>query len=163
MLFVLMQLGNDRYALESSTVAEVLPLLSVRPVPGAPIGIAGLIDWRGAPTPVVDLSELVLGRPSRACLSTRIIILRFADASGETRMLGLIAEKATETVRREPTDFLDVGIRSEVSSYLGPVAFDGHGMVQWIDPRKLMPTAVRDALFRTPDESQWPSETSRKS
>jgi chemotaxis-related protein WspB len=56
MLFLLFQLGEERYALDTSHVAEVLPLVAITPIPQAPTGVAGLFNYRGAPVPAIDLS-----------------------------------------------------------------------------------------------------------
>ena len=98
MLFLLFQLGQDRYALDAGQVTEVLPLVEIKQVPQAPPGVAGVFDFRGAPVPVIDLSQLALGRPAQRRLSTRLIVVHHRDEGGEQRLLGLIAEMATETV-----------------------------------------------------------------
>ena len=148
MLFLCFQLGNDRYALDVSQVIEVVPLLGIKRIPQAPQAVAGAFNYRGEPIPVVDLSELALGRPARRHMSTRIIIVSYPDVDGTEHPLGLIAEKATETVRRDPADFRDSGVVNEGAPYLGPVAPDPHGLLQWIDVKKLLPPAVRDVLFK---------------
>ena len=88
-LYLTFRLAADRYALEVSRVAEVLPLVGIRQLPRSPEGIAGAFDYRGTP---VDLSELTLGRTARAQLSTRIILVHYPDGRGGTHLLGLIAE-----------------------------------------------------------------------
>jgi chemotaxis-related protein WspB len=148
MLFLLFQLGADRYALDARHVIEVLPLVGIKQIPLAPPGVAGLFDCRGTPVPVLDLSQLTLGRPARQRMSTRIVIVRYRDAAGGEHMLGLIAEKATETFRREPSDFVDSGVTNEHAPYLGPVTRDTRGIVQRIDVPSLLPASVRDMLFR---------------
>src|SRR5688572_5758867 len=102
MLFLVFQLGADRFALDVATVAEVLPLVTIRPMPQAPLGVAGILNYRGAPVPVIDLSQLTMGRPAARRLNTRIVLVHYPDRHGAPRLLGLIAEKASETVRREP-------------------------------------------------------------
>ena len=154
MLFLQFQLGKDRYALDSSQVVEVLPLLGIKQIPQAPAGVAGAFNYRGKPVPVIDLSELALGRPARLHMSTRIIIVRYPDGNGTQHLLGLIAEKATETVRRDPADFADSGVVNDGAPYLGPVATDPNGLVQRIEVTRLLPAAVRDVLFKQPLEWQ---------
>lgn len=148
MLFILFQLGSDCYALDAAQVAEVLPLVHVKKIPQAPAGVAGVFTYRGAPVPVLDLSELALGRPAHARLSTRLLLVNFPDARGARRLLGLVAEKATETLRRDPADFVPAGVGAGEAPYLGPVATDARGLIQWIEVEKLLPVAVREALFR---------------
>lgn len=149
MLFLQFQLGKDRYALDVGQVVEVLPLVAIKCIPQAPTGVAGVFNYRGAPVPVVDLSELLLGRPAKTSMSTRIIIVYYPDENGETKhLLGMIAEKATETVRRDPADFSETGVDNPETPYLGPVAADTGGLLQWIQADRLLPDAVRDVLFK---------------
>ena len=74
MLFLLFELGKDRYAIEAKRVVEVLPYVQIKRVPEAPGGVAGIINYRGEPVPILDFSEVALGTPAREYLSTRIII-----------------------------------------------------------------------------------------
>ena len=69
------------------------------------------------------------------------------DRTGATRLLGLIAERATETIRRDPADFVASGVTGHGAPYLGPVATDSRGLLQWVDPGALLPPSVRDVLF----------------
>lgn len=154
MLFLQFQLGKDRYALESAKVVEVLPLLEIKQIPQAPAGVAGAFNYRGSPVPVIDLSALALGRPARPRMSTRIIIVLYPDADGAQHLLGLIAESATQMVRRDPADFTDAGVLNEGAPYLGPVATEPDGLVQWVEVTKLLPASVRDVLFKQPLELQ---------
>jgi chemotaxis-related protein WspB len=150
MLFLVFELARDRYVLDVSQVAEVLPLVGIKQIPQAPPGVAGILNYRGAPVPVIDVSQLTLGRPAERRLSTRIVLVHYPDADGQTRLLGLIAERATQTVRHEEKDFVASGVTSDGASYLGPVAADARGLLQWIDVGTLLPTSVRDVLFKQP-------------
>lgn len=152
MLFLVFHLGHDRFALDTARVAEVLPLVGVTPIPQAPAGVAGVFNYRGAPVPAIDLSQVTLGRPAHARLNTRMILVHYPDGAGGTRLLGLIAEKVTETVRRDPADFVASGVRNDRAPYLGPVAADARGLLQWIHVEQLLPASVRDVLFAEPLE-----------
>ena len=88
MLFLLFQLGQDRYALDTGAIAEVLPLVAITAIPQAPAGVAGLFNYRGAPVPAIDLSQLTMGRPARRRLNTRIIMVHYPDARGDTASAG---------------------------------------------------------------------------
>lgn len=147
MLFLLFQLGNDRYALEASRVVEVLPLVELKGLPQSPPGVAGVFNYRGQPVPAMDLCTLTLQRPAQECLSTRIIVVRCPGAEGQSHLLGLIAEQATETLRRNRQDFVNAGLKLEGAPYLGPVAVDAQGMIQWIHEDRLLPDPVRESLF----------------
>jgi chemotaxis-related protein WspB len=148
MLFLLFQMGDDRYALDVLQIAEVLPLVRVKVIPQAPAWVAGIIDYHGAPVPLIDLSQLALGCPARRRFGTRIILVNYRDHEGTTHLLGLLAERATEIMRRDPTDFAVSGVGNDPAPYLGSVAADMRGMVQWISVDKLLPPSVSDHLFK---------------
>jgi chemotaxis-related protein WspB len=146
MLFLLFQLGSNRYALQASHVVEVVPLLCLQHLPQAPVGVAGVFNYRGQPVAAVDLSLLTLGRPAQESLSTRIILVNYPDREGRFHLLGLIAEHATETFRAETSDFVEHGIKVG-APYLGPVLAGAKGPIQWVREQRLLSEPVRDSLF----------------
>jgi chemotaxis-related protein WspB len=150
MLFLKFRIGSEGYVLDTAQIAEILPLLEITPVPRAPAGVAGLINYRGKPVPVIDLSELTLGRPARPHISTRLILVRHGE-----HLLGLIAEQATEMIRREAGSFADSGLASDAAPYLGPVTQDGGRLVRRIEVQKLLPPDVSRVLFRQAEENAW--------
>lgn len=153
MLFLLFQLGADRYALEAARVVEVLPLLELKKLPNAPRGVAGIFNYRGQPVPAVDLSDLLLGQPAAERLTTRIVLVNHEDAAGNNQLLGLIAEHATQVVRKETADLKSPGLRLGAPPFLGPVLLDEGSMVQVVRSEKLLTNEVRDLLFAETLES----------
>jgi chemotaxis-related protein WspB len=147
MLLLLFKVGGDRYALDARRVVEVIPLLQFNRIPRAPRGVAGLFNYRGQPVPAVDLSELMLNRPAGERLSTRIIIVEFPDAQGVPRLVGVIAEQATDLVRREVADLPDRAEAANSTPILGAVELDRDGVIQRIRAEKLIPENIREALF----------------
>jgi chemotaxis-related protein WspB len=147
MLFLLLQIDGDRYALDIREIAEVLPFVACRAVPGAPPGVAGIIDYGGEPVPVVDLSQLLANRPARRRLSTRIVLIRPGADSPGPKLLGLIAERATDTVRRDPAHFRPLAVASASGPYLCGVALDAEGPLHLIRAGMLLPEPMRQAPF----------------
>ena len=147
MLVLLFELGTDRYALDTSRVIEVLPLVNLRRLPDAPEGMAGVFDFRGMPVPAIDLVQLTLGRPAEPRLSTRIIVVSTPPEAGALRMFGIIAERATTAARRNADEFVWVRIDDDRSRYLGPVATDERGLLQLIDLRQLLRTYSGNLSF----------------
>jgi chemotaxis-related protein WspB len=143
-LFIVFQLGQDRYALDARQLVEILPLVQVKRLPQAPAGVAGMLDYRGVALPVIDLTAMALGHAAAERISTRILIAELASG----RRLALIAERANEMLYKEPGDFVESGVAVDSAPYLGPVTRDARGLVQWIKPEQLLSPAVRDALFQ---------------
>ena len=107
-----------------------------------------MINYRRVPLPLIDLSLLALGHPAAQLLSTRIILVRYPTETGPQRLLGLIAEQAVETVERDPSDFVATGVEAGTPPYLGPVAADSKGLIQWVKVGALLPAEIRDILFQ---------------
>ena len=142
MLFIVFQLGQDRYALDARELVEILPLMQVKHLPHAPVGITGMLDYHGIPLPVIDLTALALGHPAAERISTRVLIVELANG----RRLALIAERANELLQRQAGDFAETGVAVDAAPYLGPVTRDTRGLIQWISPEQLLSPEVRDAL-----------------
>ena len=148
MLFLVFRLGNDRYAIEATQVVEVLPLVNWKCVPRAPAGVAGIIDYHGSPVPLIDLTDLALGKPSRKWMSTRIVVVNYRrDSSSRTHVLGLMAEQATETMRRTEEEFADSGLSVAESPYLGSVTPGPAGAIQRVEIKHLLSESVCSQLF----------------
>jgi chemotaxis signal transduction protein len=62
---IVFALGQARYAVELRWVREVFTVGHVTPVPHAPDAVAGVVNYRGAVMPLIDL-DAVLGRRSGA-------------------------------------------------------------------------------------------------
>ncbi|CAB3802446.1 hypothetical protein LMG28688_05569 [Paraburkholderia caffeinitolerans] len=164
MLFLVFELDGERYALDAREIVRVLPLQPVRAFAGTPPYIAGVIDHEGAPVPVIDMAMLALGRPARMLMSTRLVLVddnapaasNVVSAAGESvppRRIALLLECATRTQTLAPEAFAEAGIATPEARWLGPVARDAHGFVQWVKVGQLLDERVRALLF--PDPPTW--------
>lgn len=147
LVFLLFRLGKERYALEASSVIEVIPLITITPLPGALAGVAGVINYRGRPVPVLDLTAMAWGRRTTERISTRILILTYTTRPGHPLVLGLVAEQVTDTLRCRPDEFQPTGVENGEAPYLGPVRPDRGGLVQRVEPQLLLSQPMRDSLF----------------
>ncbi|WP_109480561.1 chemotaxis protein CheW [Paraburkholderia sp. C35] len=166
MLFLLFELDRDRYALDAADIVEVQALTATKSIPGAPAWVAGVTERHGEPVPVIDLAQLALGRPSQQWRSTRLVFVRYHDAHEATlasaraagddetddvdtpaRLIGVIVERATQTRRIEREQFADSGIATPHARWLGPVASDELGLIQWIDVQQILDDDVKALLF----------------
>lgn len=152
MLFLLFRLGKDRYALETGSVVEVLPMVQWKTIPRTVAGVAGVFNYHGSPVPLIDLRALALSKPSRRWMSTRIIIVEHTGEAQERHLLGLLAERATGMIRRSEEDFIDSGVSVASAPYLGPVTMDERGIIQRVEVKRLLPASVLNELFQQPLE-----------
>src|SRR2546428_9181135 len=151
MLLVIFYLGKDPYALESSQVVEIVPRILLKELPHAPQYVAGLFDYRGVIVPVIDLCRMTQGRACSEHLSTRVILVRYPydryDGQKE-RVLGLMAERVTETIEKSESDLAAPGVSVDEAAYLGDVISDARGIIQCIRVERLLPESVRELLFK---------------
>src|SRR3981081_1245817 len=149
-LYLIIQLGGDRYALEAAGVTEIVPLVHLKMLPAAPAITAGLMNYRGTAVPVIDLGCLVVGAPTARTASTRIVIIRDpeSDRSDPTESLGLLVPAATDTVRLDPDNFVFAGTRADASLYLGPVLATPEGVIQRLVVSAFFTGELRGALPR---------------
>ncbi len=177
MFLLTFRAAQSPYAIDVARVVEVVPKIELRRLPHAPAYLAGLFDYRGTVTPVVDLG-LLLG--SEACpdrLSTRIIVAHCGTADpgarepmarpgraiiqAETmagsqpaepsrnrrRIIGLIAEQVSEVVSIEPRQMITPPIQFPQALYLGAIVAIEHTMVQLIAPDKVLPASLWQTFF----------------
>ncbi|MGA7878297.1 MAG: chemotaxis protein CheW [Desulfoferrobacter sp.] len=147
MLLLIFYAGKERYGIDSTKVIEVVPSVSFKSVPHAPSYVAGLLSYRGNIVPVVDLSALIGGAPSKPLLSTRVILVEYVGADGGEHILGLLAERVTETLKCREEDFKPPGIVASESPYLGDLFVDEEGMIQRIEVDAVLPEELRKSLF----------------
>jgi chemotaxis-related protein WspB len=129
---------------------EVVPLLELKKIPQAPSGFAGIFNYRGRPVPAIDLCQMTTGHAAAERLSTRIIVVNCRDARGGQRVLGMIAEQATEMLRKDPKEFVEPGFKFGSAPYLGPILLDPKGPIQWVHEQHLLSEQVKELVFSEP-------------
>jgi len=147
MLLLLFEIESGRYALNSSQIVEVTPLVKLKKIPVAPDFTAGLMNYRGDGIPVLDLGKLIDGIPAANKFSTRIIIVTNPFKAHHGKCIGLIASNVTETIKTNMTKPPSTGVLMDKSFYAGEVTPDTEDMIQWFDLRKMLPEHEIDVLF----------------
>lgn len=148
MLYLLLRMGTERYALDARRIVEVVPMVNLKPLPHAEPYIAGLFDYRGTLVPVIDLCRLTTTQHCGEFLTTRIVLVEYPAEAGRSHILGLLAEQVTETIKIKEGEFLPAGIRVDNAPYLGDLIKVGETMVQRLDVEHILPSELRDNLFQ---------------
>ncbi|PPC75616.1 chemotaxis protein CheW [Pokkaliibacter plantistimulans] len=155
-LFLLFQLGDERYACDVASVVEVLSVPALRPLAGMPDWVAGIFVHDDQVVPVLDLCALTLGRPARRQTSTRLLLSRYgregqqgsaAVAQNSAPLFGVLVERATATLRCGVHEFSQHGLEQREKDYLGPVRRDERGLVQRVSIQRLLTEEVHSLLF----------------
>lgn len=116
---VLFDLASEHYAVDSSTVREIIRIQSITRVPGAPSFVEGVTNLRGRVVPVLDLRKRLDLPVSDRNKDTRIVVVNVAGHD-----VGLIVDGVSEVLRIpvaviEPPSMIVTG---EDSDYIRGIA-----------------------------------------
>ena len=145
MMVLLFKVDDKRYGMDVANVVELVPYMKLQQLPKAPDFIAGLLNYRGRIVPVVDLSFLLVNRPSQQLLSSRIILIR-PSLEEKDRFIGLLAEQVTEASKIPDEDFTDTGLEGDESSFVDKVTLRSDGLIQHINLDLLLPSEAKEML-----------------
>jgi len=101
--FLTFTLGEEVFALDISSVREVLEFTTITKVPRMPESIRGVINLRGRAVPVVDV-RLKFGMPETTRTVDTCIIIVEVNLAGEETILGALADSVKEVMDIEPGD-----------------------------------------------------------
>jgi purine-binding chemotaxis protein CheW len=94
-------LGDEVFAMEISTVREIIQHASMTVVPLMPNFVRGVINLRGAVVPVIDL-QCRFGRATALVGKKTCIIIFDASRNGEKMELGLMVDAVSEVIEIAP-------------------------------------------------------------
>ncbi len=136
MLVVILRVDETRYAIPCQRIIEVIPLVSLRALPRAPVCVEGSFVYRGVLTPVIDLCQLMGGYACPRRLSSRIILTDCVLPSGSGIQVGLLAEHVTEARHLRATPLAGASLGS--ASYLGDVVQEDGTLFQIVHAERIL-------------------------
>lgn len=136
---VILRFAGARYAVDMSSVAEVVPVPVLTRVPGAPPWLSGVVNWRGRVLPVADLRPLVGATLSPLPTSARLVVLAEDDIE-----LGLVADMVPGLLDCDSSDV--ESIPATIATGIAPLV---RGVVDVDGPVALLAT---EAVLRLRDQ-----------
>ncbi len=106
-------LGGERFAIEATSVREIVDLLPETSVPGAPALVDTVVNHRGRIVPVADLRAAFAMVAAPPTADSRLVVVEHA-LDDETLLLGLRADRVHEVVTlaaASSEDAPSVGVR----------------------------------------------------
>ena len=146
-LYMQFYVDGNRFVLPAEDIIAIVPIVSLHEVPQAPDYVVGILNYHGESVPVIDIRSLMIGVRTDHRLSTRIAIIRFSITKPKPRLIGLLAEKLTEVMRLNESQFKPSGVTNENTKYLGDVVTDSRGILQRLKVSELIPQAAQKMLF----------------
>jgi len=131
-------LGDERFALETSVVSEVLELMPITRIPRTPSFLRGVVNLRGNAATIVDLRvKFGMGRTESGVNACIIVVER--DYDGEHLHVGILAD-AVEEVMEFPEGAMletpDMGTAIE-GDFLAGIARHEDDFIMVFNPEKL--------------------------
>ena len=136
---VILRFAGARYAVDMSSVAEVVPVPVLTRVPGAPSWLSGVVNWRGRVLPVVDLRPLVGANLSPLPSSARLVVLSEDDVE-----VGVVADMVPGLLNCDPSQL--EAVPATISTGIAPLV---RGVVDVEGPVALLAT---EAVLRLRDQ-----------
>ncbi|MFZ5452546.1 MAG: chemotaxis protein CheW [Thermodesulfobacteriota bacterium] len=99
--YLTFQLEEEVFALDISTVREVLDFTKITKVPQTPDFMLGVINLRGSVMPVVDMRLKFGLSKTEPTVNTCIIIVEI-ELDGEITMLGALVDSVQEVMELDP-------------------------------------------------------------
>lgn len=146
-LYMQFYVTGSRFVLPAQDVIAIVPVVLLHEVPKAPDYVVGILNYHGESVPVLDVRTLMTGARTDNRLSSRIAIIRYAMTKRKQRLIGLLAEKLTEVMRLDESQFKASGVTSENARYLGDVVTDSRGILQRLKISELIPPGAQKLLF----------------
>ena len=147
MLMLICDVGKERYAIPCKEIVEVISLVKLQNLSQVPKYVAGLLNYRGDIIPIIDLCELLTSNQHSYKFSTRILVVKYFNEQQTPYLLGLIAEKVTETLNIEEADLKYLEIPGEKPFYSGEIITAQHGIILCIQVKSLLSESQLKALL----------------
>lgn len=99
--WVTFRLGSEVYGLPVTPIEQIVPMVTITPLPEIGEPVAGVINVRGRAVPVVDLRRHVGQADAAFLLDTPIVLARIGPHS-----LGLIVDEVLDVLSLAPADLI---------------------------------------------------------
>ncbi|OGR05079.1 MAG: hypothetical protein A2511_07010 [Deltaproteobacteria bacterium RIFOXYD12_FULL_50_9] len=147
MLLLMFEIRDGRYAMPTNRIVEIVPLVKMKKIPRTPEYVVGMINFRGLPVPVLDLGLLTENIPCAQRFSTRNILVRYQAKNDRQHIIGLIAERVTETVKIDMAALPASGVMMDEALYVGALGSNDDDMVRCFDVQRMVPESIIEMLF----------------
>ena len=138
MLLLVFYLGEEKYFLKHDNIREISPMVMLKKMPHMPDYFAGFFNYRGQVVPVIDLCQFIQGYPCQMRLSTRIMLIDYARANQQGAILGLMAERLTEAIRKPEITLISSGPTLPKSPYLEGFILERDKMIPCLNLNTLL-------------------------
>ncbi|BAQ11192.1 chemotaxis signal transduction protein [Bacillus sp. OxB-1] len=133
---VIVQCGNEEYALPVDSVVSIERLEQVNPIPHLPDYMLGLMRIRGELVPILDFEQILYGRSAKGEPDARVVVVQTTKL-----FIGLLVLDAKEIIDIPENTLTDTSLMAySRTPYFKTVANLEDRMVTVVDPEVLSET-----------------------
>lgn len=133
---VIVQCGNEEYALPVDAVVSIERLEQVNPIPHLPDYMLGLMRIRGELVPILDFEQILYGRSAKGEPDARVVVVQT-----EKLFIGLLVLDAKEIIDIPENTLTDSSLMAySRTPYFKTVANLENRIVTVVDPEVLSQT-----------------------
>ena len=133
---VIVQCGNEEYALPVDSVVSIERLEQVNPIPHLPDYMLGLMRIRGELVPILDFEQILYGRSAKSEPDARVVVVQTTKL-----FIGLLVLDAKEIIDIPENTLTDTSLMAySRTPYFKTVANLEDRMVTVVDPEVLSET-----------------------
>lgn len=133
---VIVQCGNEEYAIPVEAVVSIERLEQVNPIPHLPDYMLGLMRIRGELVPILDFEQILYGRSIKEQANARVVVVQT-----ETLFMGLLVLDAKEILDLPENVMTTSGLMAySRTPYFTTIANLKNRMITVVDPAILSKT-----------------------
>ncbi|KAF1073219.1 chemotaxis protein CheW [Methanogenium sp. MK-MG] len=138
-------IGGEHYAFDINLAREIVEMIPITPIPGAPPYIAGIINLRGEITNVIRINELLSLKEGKKVEDQKIIVL--VSNGNEGSGIGIIVDEvhSVNAVSEDDIEQLGDNISSDINGFIKGIIMvrdvensGKDGLVIWLDMEKIL-------------------------
>ena len=139
------EIGGEHYAFDIHLAREIVEMMPITPIPGAPPYIAGIINLRGEITNIIRINELLLLKEGKDVEEQKIIVLVSNENDGSC--VGIIVDEvhSVNAVAEEDIEQIGENVSSDINGFIKGIIKirdtedqDKEGLVIWLDMEKVL-------------------------
>ncbi|MFJ7933806.1 chemotaxis protein CheW [Sporosarcina sp. NPDC096371] len=133
---VVIQCGNEEYAIAVESVVSIERLEQVNPIPHLPDYMLGLMRIRGELVPIIDFEQILYGRSAKEHNDVRVVVVQTVNL-----FIGLLVLDAKEILDIPESVMTSTGLMAySRTPYFTTVANLENRMITVVDPEILSRT-----------------------
>ncbi len=138
------EIGGEHYAFDIHLAREIVEMIPITPIPGAPPYIAGIINLRGEITNIIRINEILSLNKGRNVEDQKIIVLVTRENEGSG--VGIIVDEvhSVNVVPEEDIEKLGENTSYDTSGFIKGIIKvkkgedKKEGLVIWLDMEKVL-------------------------